>query len=151
VRSRTTTRTFGLGPRVGTVGIEFAQQIVHLVDAGHERHAGPPIAAHGITLEVPSHVLANVSTRVFFALEKLGEELGVTTQRVTHLSQRGHDDACVNLLTGATPHGDLEVREQPRAAQTTPSHNNAVATRLVHHANRVVTRPDIAVPQDRHV
>jgi hypothetical protein len=141
----------GLGTRVGTVGIELTEQIVHLGDTRDQRHAGAPLTAHRIALEVPRDMLADVSTRVLFALQKFREEFGVTPQRVPHVTQRGRHRRCVNLFTGTTAHGHLEIRDQPGATEAAAPHHHAITARLVHHAHGVVARPNVTIAQDGHV
>ena len=95
------------------------------------------------SLQIPGDVFADVAACLQLAAIELGEVLGVTPDRRSHLPQS-------RLDPGPGP-GECrrEVGEQPRSSQASPTHHDAIATRCLDHVERVLRRPDIAVTQHR--
>src|SRR5690554_6848599 len=68
---------FGSLPGVRHLPVESAQQVVELLERLHRGEAGPQVAAHRITLEVPGDVLADVAAGSFLAVEELDQQFCV--------------------------------------------------------------------------
>ncbi len=91
-------------------------------------------------------MLADVAASAALVVEELDEQLGVAAERARHETERGVDGLAVSGARAAE--GAREVAEEPRAAEAAATDDDAVAAGLVHHADGVVGRPDVAVAQD---
>src|SRR5699024_5491241 len=77
--------------RVGAAPVQFGELRVQICQGLHRRQAVAHLAAHGVALEVPGHMLAKVSERAALVLEELHQQLGVAAQRGGHLAERRVD------------------------------------------------------------
>ena len=80
-RARPTTLAFGGCAGVWSVELERCKQLIELFESGCCRQASASVAAHGVSLEVPGHMLANVAASAALVFEELDQQFGVTAER----------------------------------------------------------------------
>ena len=134
-------RSFDVGARVGGVEVELGELLVEVREGLHGREPAPHVAADGIALEVPGHVLAQVLHAPVLALVELGEQLGVSAQDPRDVAEAGPDPF------GAAGEPGGEVGEQPGPSLAAAADDDAVGARLVHHPQRVLRGPHVAVAE----
>ena len=109
-------------------GAPLASAPQRLVQLGHRRRGGEApadLAAHGVALQVPAHVLADVADR-----HRLGPATRPAARR-WRASTRVTSASGGASGTGAAGERPGQVAEQPRPAQAAPADDHAVAAGLV--------------------
>src|SRR5690606_37494276 len=144
-RTSPAARPLGGVAGIGLVEVELAKQIVELRERRDETERTTQLAADGVALEVPRHVLAHLAQRAVLATEVGGHELRVPGDTLRDLAQARPDPLA------RTGEGRSEVGEQPRSPLAAAPDDDAVAPRLLDHRERVLGGPDVAVAEDGNV
>src|SRR5690606_25882071 len=111
--------------RVGSREVEVADEVVDLRERVDLRELPAQLAAHGVALEVPRGVLADVAAAARLVLVELDEQLGVALERPGDEREVGVDD---RRVAAERPR---QLAEQPRPAEAAAADDDTVAAGLV--------------------